>query len=236
MKKQNNSKSFGPKNPNSKNPAAGGQVRSESSLHSPAVGNVAERGQKPKEVPFIRAIVSCISNSAKEYGVSVDFNNVVSFAKHYASSIPEIWYQFPQSEVDQALIVFQESHRLPAPAPAPSPPPRPQQPSQPRNPHNLFGQLMAVAKQWNLPRDLLLSWLKWYTRQPHIFQTAENPTHEEFIIACTEMERQISPGAQIFRDVCEHGLSPETVGPKTFHELMESRNAPHSDHIWAVPE
>ena len=231
MSKQYYSKSLGQKNPNSKNPAAGGQVRSKSSLHSPAVGNVAERSQKPKEdVPFVRAIVSCIRNSARQYRVSVDHNNVVSFAKHYASSMPEILHQFPQSEVDQALIVFQESQQLPAPAPAPSPPP------QPRNPRNLFGQLMAVAKHWNLPRDLLLSWLKWYTSQTHISPTAENPTHEEFIIARTEMERQISPSAQIFRDVCEHGLSSETVGPKTFQELMGSSNAPHSDHIWAVPE
>jgi len=157
-------------------------------------------------------------------------NDVETFANHYASSMPGKMRKFQQSDVEQALEVFQASFQPPAPAPAPSPPPPPHQ----RNPNNLFGQLMRSAYPWGLSKDVIVRWLKWYTGQPHICPIAENPSHDDFTKACDAMVRDISPGAGMFRGVCEHGISSETVGPETFHELMRMRNGPKPGHnIWA---
>jgi hypothetical protein len=112
MSALNHSNSEGQKNPNSKkNPAAGGGVRSASSLHSPAVGNVAEGGQAPQEEPpckFAQAIVSCIMTSAKKHGAKVNFKDVTQYANTHASGMPEKMRKFVQGDVDQALLVFRE--------------------------------------------------------------------------------------------------------------------------------
>ena len=93
---------------------------------------------------------------------------------------------------------------------------------------------MRLAKSWDLPKEVLISWLKWYTRQLHICPIAENPGNDDLTRGYNEMVNDISPGAVMFRNVCEHCLSPETLGSETFHELMRMRNGPKPGHnIWA---
>jgi hypothetical protein len=124
-----NSNSKGQQDPNSKNPAAGCQARSLSSPHSPAVGNVARGGQEPQPAPFVTAIVSCITKSAKKHKVDVNFHNVVAFANDYASRMPGKMRKFEQSDVEEALAVFQQEYvpAQPQPQPQPAPQPAPQQ-------------------------------------------------------------------------------------------------------------
>jgi len=232
-----NPNSKGPQDPNSKskNPAAGGQVRSVSSPHSPAVGNFAKGGQAPQEASALAKAIFCrITESAKEHRVRVFKTDVETFANHYASSMPGKMRKFEQSDVEQALEVFQASFQPPAPAPAPSPPPPPPPPHQ-RNPNNLFGHLMRSANSWGLPGDLLIRWLKWYTGQPHICPIAENPSNEDLTRGYHAMVNDISPGAEMFRKVCDHGcVSPETVGWMNFQKIMEMNPPPKNGHIWAV--
>lgn len=216
--------SKGHQNSNSKNPIARSGIRSFGLPHSPAAGSISEGGQRLQEAPFVKAIVKYITKSAKEFRVILDFNSVVSFANDYASRMHGKMYKFQQSDVEQALKVFQDSYQPPAPAPSPPPP-------QPRNPNNLFGQLMAVAKFWNLPRDVLISWLKYYITQPGIVEIAENPTKQDVTFGYEEMVRAISPGIIKFRKVLEQGLSAESMGVNEFKQFIQ--NNPPIGYIWA---
>jgi hypothetical protein len=117
-RKDHNSK--GQQNPKSRNPAAGEQARSLSSPHSTAVGNVARGGQEPQPAPFVRAIVSCITKSAKDHNVDINFHVIVAFANDYASHMPSKMQDFRQSDVEQALVAFQAVYEPPQPQPPPN--------------------------------------------------------------------------------------------------------------------
>ena len=107
---------------------------------------------------------------------------------------------------------------------------------QPRNPNNMFGQLLVFGrKNLKIREDVLVKWLKEYTVLPHIFPVAENPTHNHIAEGCTVMTDEISPGAVMFRNVRKYGLSPETVGWMNFQKIMGMNHPPQNDHIWALP-
>ncbi len=198
--------------PNSKNPAAGGQARSLSSPHSPAVGNVARGGQEPQTAPFVRAIVSCIHNSAKEHNVDVKHTQVVAFANKHASQMPDKMQKFEQSDVDHALSVFQAEYVPPQPhqarAQAQSPIGRQQSA---HTPFNLFGQLLYKGKEVGIPKDRLIPYLKWWTSLPAICDIAEKPSPADVDYAFKEMLKAISQGGLLLRQIVETGELPQNV-------------------------
>jgi hypothetical protein len=180
--------------------------------------------QKRLKAPFVSAIITYIRDSAEEHGVFVNIKAVVAFANEYASMMPEKMQEFLQSDVEHALAVFQENFEPPAPSP---------QPPRQKNPNSLFEQIRTIGRNLGIPEPTLVKWLKKYVAQPHILPNAENPSHHDFVEGCKVMNDEISPGAEMFRNVCEHGLSPETVGPDTFRELMRMNHGPQRGQIYA---
>jgi hypothetical protein len=104
---------------------------------------------------------------------------------------------------------------------------------QPRNPNNLFGKLRTIGRSLGIPEYDLVEWLKEYTKRSEICDIAENPSHHDFTKGCDAMVQEISPGAVMFRNVREHGLSPETVGSETFSELMMMTHGPRKGQVYA---
>ena len=217
MSGNKHSNSKGQKNPNSKNPAAGCGVRSSSSPHSPAVGT--------QDPAFVRAIISNILVQAKKAKVPVTNDEARFFAIAYAKSNPPInlprGRQFEQEHVDAAFEQFKEQYQPPQTAP------------EPLNPNNIFSQLLRLGRHIRIPNETLIDYLRWWTSLPEIREIAEEPTAADVEYGLKEMLKVISPGAKIFRDVCEHGLSPETLGQKTFDQLMIMKNGPQHHYVWA---
>jgi hypothetical protein len=147
---------------------------------------------------------------------------------HTPSTGSGVGQRYNQNHVDadtDADSKFQEGFHSPSP---------PQQREHlPRNPNNLFGQLRIVGRSLGIPEHDLVRWLKEYTRQPEISDIADNPRHEDIKKGCDAMVQEISPGAVMFRNVCKHGLSPETVGPETFSELMKMTHGPQKGQVYA---
>ena len=216
VNKHSNSK--GQKNPNSKNPATGGGVRSSSSPHSPAVGT--------QDSAFVRAIISNILTQAKKAKVPVTHDEARFFAIAYAEANPPInlprGRQFEQEHVDAAFEQFKEQYQPPQPAP------------QPRNPNNIFGQLLRLGRHLRIPNETLIDYLKWFTSQPHIREIAENPSEEDVNNGYHEMLKAISPGAEMFRNVCKRGLSSETLGSNFFRKLMQMKNGPKHHPVYGI--
>ena len=231
--KDSNSK--GLVDPNSKNPAAGGQARSLSSPYSPAVGNVARGGQEPQPAPFVTAIVSCITKSAKEHNVPVNFHDVVAFATNYASRMPGKLRKFEQSDVEEALTVFQEEYVPPQPQAQPQPQPQPQQ-RLPYNRDNLFGQMLFQGNKHGIPRDELIAYLKWWTSLPGIREIAENPAPADVEDGIQQMLLAISPGAKIIDLVIEKGISRETIGDEALSKLTAMMRSHQPGLMWAFKE
>lgn len=209
---------MGSKNPNLKNPAAGGGVRSSSSPHSPAVGT--------QDSAFVRAIISNILTQAKKAKVPVTHDESRFFAIAYAEANPPInlprGRQFEQEHVDAAFEQFKAQYQPPQPAP------------QPRNPNNLFGQLLRLGRPLGIQNEILIQYIRWWTSLEGIREIAENPTEEDVHIGYHEMVKAISPGAEIFRNVSERGLSPETLGPDNYGRLMIMRNCPQHHQVYGL--
>lgn len=214
MSEHNHSYSRGSKNPNSRNPAAGGGVRS--SQHSPAVGNFTSGPQASQISPFQKAIFS----ACKAMNLPVHKNEISNFAAAYASANSGLKFEFNPSDIDTAKEIFQNTYR-----------PQPQI-QHSRNPNNLFEILKKEGKSMGIEHRLLIDYLKWYTTNRVSPDIAENPLSDVITQGIAEMTREISPGAVMFKNICEHGLSSETIGPDTFRMLMMMRNAPKPGHIW----
>ena len=107
----------GPSDSSSKNPAAGGGVRSSSSQHQPAAGT--------PNSPFRMAIFTLIMKKAEQFNVVVNFTEVQNFARDYADENPPInppkGKIFRQEDVEAAFERFASQHPQPAPQPAPQP-------------------------------------------------------------------------------------------------------------------
>ena len=209
---------MGSKNPNLKNPAAGGGVRSSSSPHSPAVGT--------QDSAFVRAIISNILTHAKKKKVPVTHDEARFFAIAYAEANPPInlprGRQFEQEHVDAAFEQFKKQYQPPQPAP------------QPRNPNNLFGQLLRLGRPLGIQNEILIQYIRWWTSLEGIREIAENPSEEDVNNGYHEMVKAISPGAEIFRNVSERGISSETLGPENFRKLMIMKNCPQHHQVYGI--
>jgi hypothetical protein len=104
-----------------------------------------------------------------------------------------------------------------------------------KNPNNLFGKLLKVGNSMRFEHSLLINFLKSYTKgvSPYI---AENPRSEDINKGIGEMIKEISPGAVMFKNICEHGLSPITIGEPMFEKIMKMKCPPQNGHIWALPK
>ena len=210
----------------SKNPAAGGRVRSSSSPHSPVVGT--------KYLHFTQAIFSKIKKEAEKDGIELNLHEVQEFARAYPDANPPInpprGMIFGPDHVAAAFERFKEQYQPPQPAPQPAP----QSAQQPRNPNNLFGQLRTLGRRLGIPDETLIDYLKWLTSLPRNREIAENPSAEDVEHGYHQMLQDISPGAEMFRNVVEHGLSPETLGSTNFRKLTEMKNGPQHGCIWEI--
>jgi hypothetical protein len=167
------------------------------------------------------------------------------FVQSYITKNPKPFSMNLTTAVDRALFRIREelqtklrktipekdSHPLPAPAPLPLQ--RPPQPST-RNSNNLFGQLLRFGRPYEIPEHKLIDYLRWWTSLPEIREIAEEPTAADVEYGLKEMLKVISPGAVMFRDVCERGLSPETLGQLTFDKLMRMNRGPKIGQVWAI--
>jgi len=170
------------------------------------------------------------------------------FVQSYLVKNPKPFTMKLQTAVDRALLKIHESlseenggqipekdSRPPPPAPAPAPLPlqRPPQPGT-RNSNNLFGQLLRLGRSHRISEQNLIDYLRSWTSLQEIRDIAEQPTSADVEYGLKEMLKAISPGAVMFRDVCEHGLSPETIGQKTFYELMLMKRGPKIGQVWGI--
>jgi hypothetical protein len=213
-----------------KNPAGGGQMIGSlsSSSHSPLAGTSAREGQAPPpaQTPFSKAIFNYITTNAESDGVKTDPVDVNRFAIRYASMYPDLQFKFTQTRVQEALVTYQDDYAPPEPLPLPRREPRREPRPEPRNPNNIFGQLLRLGRHIRIPNQNLIDYLKWFTSQPHIHEIAENPSLDEIQRFSQQMIEEISPGAVMFRKVCESGLSSDTLGSVTFQKLMQMKLGP----------
>jgi len=126
---------------NSKNLAVRGGIGNSNSYQLLEVDNFAGGGQVFQQPPpFERAIVSRIIKSAEEHGIFIPIYVIWNFAHEYASKYPHLLRKFHQSNVEEALSVFQQSY---------VPPQRPQnrQPPPPvrNNPFELVLEKRAIS-------------------------------------------------------------------------------------------
>jgi hypothetical protein len=108
---------------------------------------------------------------------------------------------------------------------------QPNQEHPPRNPDNLFAQLLRLGREIRIPENVLIDYLKLYTTQPGIAEIAEKPTKPDVTFGYEEMVREISPGAVKFRQVLEQGFSADSMGVNEFKQFMQHN--PPSGYIWA---
>jgi hypothetical protein len=163
---------------------------------------------------------------AKEANVPVTYNEAHEFAKAYAEANPPRnlprGRQFEQVHVDAAFKQFKEQYQPPQSA------------QQPRNPNNLFGQLLQKGKKIGIPHADLIPYLKWYTCQEGIRKIAENPSTEDVEYAFEQMVLAISPAARIIDRAIDEGVSRETIGDDAFSKLTAMKYAPQPGYIlWA---
>jgi hypothetical protein len=184
---------------------------------------------------FDEVVKSYLTKNPKPYTMKLETAVDRALFKIHEFISEENGGQIPE-KAKRADDEFQESSQPSAPAPAPAPSPIPRPPPHLRNPNNLFGQLRTFGRSLGIQDHVVVKWLIEYTSRPEICEIAETPRHQNFVEGCDAMVREISPGARMFRDVCDHGLSPETVGTETFKNIMEMRHPPQNGHIWAVPK
>lgn len=210
MSGNKHSNSKGLQNPDSRNPAAGSGVRSSSSLHSPAVGNVAGGRKAPTSSPFISAIVSCIMSSSRKFKMIEVYQKVVDFATTYASSMPAKLKRFEQDDVNQALTVFQEEYAKTQQTQARA--------KLSRNPDNLFGKFLRKARLLGITtEENIISFAKYYTTREVSPEVVENPTQEE-IEAMLLFFRQ---------EIARITGNPALIAPEweLYNELFDSKTA-----------
>jgi hypothetical protein len=216
-----------------KNPAGGGQVvRSlSSSPHSPSAGTSAGGGQTPPpaQSPLSKAIFGCITTEANLCGMPIDKSAVNRFAIEYASSKPaQMQVIFPKNVVQEALADFIRQYVPPEPRPEPRserssgtrperrPERRPEPVQNPHNPSSLFSRLKQIGISVGIPHRTLIDYLKWHTSQPENLEIAQTPTPADIDRFAKQMLNEISPGAIMFRNVVENGISAQTVGLSNF--------------------
>jgi hypothetical protein len=186
-------------NPNYlKNPANSADVRSSSSHQSQKVGNTP--------APLTRAIVSKINGLHPER-----YHQIVKFAEEY-SSRPEnsgILKRYQQSDVEKARVEFEA--RLEEQT-------RRTQQKPPKNPNNLFGQFLRIARAQNFcSQEDRIKFAKRYTSQEHILHIAENPSWADVQEMLFFLRQEIA---------ADYGR-PELVSPdwELYYELSGSVNA-----------
>ena len=214
MSEDIHSNSKGSKNPNSRNPAAGGGVRSSSSQHPPLVG----KHQASQISPFQKGIFS----ACKAMDLPVPKNEISNFAEAYASANSGLKFKFHSDDIEKAKEIFQNKYR---------PPPQIQHS---KNPNNLFRILMKEGKSMGIEHTLLIDYLNWYIKNRVSQDIAENPCSDVITQGIAEMIREISPGGVMFKNICEHGLSPTTIGEPMFEKIMKMKWSPKNGHIWAL--
>ena len=182
------------------------------------ISNLNGGGQAPK--PDISPFQKAIFAACKDTKLPIPYGEISRFAESQAQAYPGKQRKFNQENVNAIRNLFVSTYKS--------------QSKPTHNPNNLFGHLLREGRKLGIEEELLQDYLKWYISQPNISKISENPRQEDIDSGYYRMLREISPGANMFKNVCREGISPDTIGHNQFAEFI--RHNPPSEYMWAFDE